>query len=480
MKRKGASILVIYVLIISLFSVTFILKTIPTVNAVTIYVDDVPGSGPDNPPEDYTSIQSAISAASPGDIVFVYSGYYDEQIFPVGGVILRGEHRSNTTVKSSSSYPTCYISWATGNVVIENISIIGAPSPWSIESSAIEIFRDSSVTIRNCSIKGNDGEGGGLGFGIDIEDIGNSVSITNSSIYGGKSGASEQAYIRVFSTCSAILLNTTHGNSSSVEAGGSLTIKWFLHVKVIDINGDPIENVHIYVNDTYKNNVFNGYTDLNGYVRWIICREKVIPGFNYNPYKLNASKDGKKALGKVNMNKSQDIWLLLDELKFTLFGGWNLISFPTIHYDTNIDYVLSSITGNYDLVQWYNPVTGNWQDSNGGLSDIYHDMGFWLHMKNDAILNIMENRVPVYSNTHLYSGWNLIGYPSLVNKPVTDALSSIDGNYTAIKYYNTSDDADPWKNYHINKPSNDLYEMEMGQGYWIYVENNCILSIEGI
>ena len=36
----------------------------PTYNK-TIYVDDVPGSGPDNPPEDYTSIQDAVNFTSP-------------------------------------------------------------------------------------------------------------------------------------------------------------------------------------------------------------------------------------------------------------------------------------------------------------------------------------------------------------------------------------------------------------------------------
>ena len=45
-----------------------------------IYVDDVPGSGPGNPPEDFTSIQDAIDYASQDDTIYVFSGVYFENI----------------------------------------------------------------------------------------------------------------------------------------------------------------------------------------------------------------------------------------------------------------------------------------------------------------------------------------------------------------------------------------------------------------
>ncbi|UCG68032.1 MAG: hypothetical protein JSV09_09330 [Thermoplasmata archaeon] len=152
MYRKGISIVIISLLISSLFFLSIIIQLIPFVSAGTIYVDDVPGSGPNNPPEDYTSIQAAIDASGSGDIVYIYSGYYD-QVFSIGkSVTIRGEDYRTTIIKSSSSYPTCFISWA-GSVSIESLTIIGAPTPWSIESSAIEIMRDSSVTIRKCHIR---------------------------------------------------------------------------------------------------------------------------------------------------------------------------------------------------------------------------------------------------------------------------------------------------------------------------------------
>ena len=41
-----------------------------------IYVDDIPGEGPDNPPEDFNKIQDAFENAVDGDTIFVYSGIY--------------------------------------------------------------------------------------------------------------------------------------------------------------------------------------------------------------------------------------------------------------------------------------------------------------------------------------------------------------------------------------------------------------------
>ena len=69
-------------------------------NPKTIYVDDVPGEGPNNPPEDFTSIQEAINFASPGDTVFVYSGEYHENLIIDGkdSLTIEGEEKETTFI----------------------------------------------------------------------------------------------------------------------------------------------------------------------------------------------------------------------------------------------------------------------------------------------------------------------------------------------------------------------------------------------
>ncbi len=73
----------------SFFAVVF---TLPAeVNAVTLYVG---GSGPSN----YTSIQDAIDAAYPGDIIHVYSGNYTEHLTIDKPITLIGENKTTTIV----------------------------------------------------------------------------------------------------------------------------------------------------------------------------------------------------------------------------------------------------------------------------------------------------------------------------------------------------------------------------------------------
>ncbi|UCG68033.1 MAG: hypothetical protein JSV09_09335 [Thermoplasmata archaeon] len=320
-----------------------------------------------------------------------------------------------------------------------------------------------------------------MGYGIDIEDIGNSVTLINSSIYGGNNGVSEQAYIRVFATGTALLLNTTHGNSTNVESGGSLTIKWYLNIRVISRTGNPIENAHIIVNDTFDNNVFDGYTESNGYARWIVCTQRIIPGSSYTPHEITAFKDSRNETLTVNMIKSKEIWILFDDLTINLSKGWNLISIPTIHYNVNIDYVLSSISGDYDCAWCYDRATDTWYDSNNDFKYITHEIAIWIHMKEDAMLNVIEKRLPMSTDIQLYQGWNFIGFPSITDRPILESLNSIGEYYTAIQTYNGTDVNDPWKHYNKNKypQLNDLNWMRTGKGYWLYVTENCTLTIAG-
>jgi hypothetical protein len=72
MKVKRASLIVSLLVIMSTFYLTLMILP-ENAQALTHYVG---GSGPGN----HTKIHLAISAANPGDTIFVYNGTYNEQL----------------------------------------------------------------------------------------------------------------------------------------------------------------------------------------------------------------------------------------------------------------------------------------------------------------------------------------------------------------------------------------------------------------
>jgi parallel beta-helix repeat protein len=73
-------------------------------NGTTWYVDDIPGEGPGNPPENYTNIQDAINNADHGDTIYVHIGLYIEHIKIEKSLIIKGEDKTNTCIDGNGSF----------------------------------------------------------------------------------------------------------------------------------------------------------------------------------------------------------------------------------------------------------------------------------------------------------------------------------------------------------------------------------------
>ncbi len=82
----------------------------------------------------------------------------------------------------------------------------------------------------------------------------------------------------------------------------------------------------------------------------------------------------------------------------------------------------------------------------------------------------------VETSVQLYSGWNLVGCNSLTPRQIEDVVLSMpDG--TSIYTYDR--EAELWLRYIKGGPSflNNLDEFKPGSGYYIYVEQDCVLNI---
>ncbi|UCD13012.1 MAG: right-handed parallel beta-helix repeat-containing protein [Thermoplasmatales archaeon] len=104
----------------------------------TLYVG---GSGPGN----YTKIQDAIDNASDGDIVFVYSGIYNENVLVNKSINLVGEDRNTTLIHGNEAGDVVYI--YADQVDIRGFTILNSGN--SGRDSGIEIRSDHNTVSDN-------------------------------------------------------------------------------------------------------------------------------------------------------------------------------------------------------------------------------------------------------------------------------------------------------------------------------------------
>jgi hypothetical protein len=155
---------------------------------------------------------------------------------------------------------------------------------------------------------------------------------------------------------------------------------------------------------------------------------------------------------------------------------WNVFSVPLIQAETSEDYVLRTIQGNYLILQGYHAGKSRpWlhkhvkkpKDMNNEIP-IDHKSGYYIRMTASDHL-VTAGSVPSGVDISLNAGWNLVGYPCLESKTVSEALSSISGSYNKVEFFNTTT-----QNEERLDPT-DL--MHPGQGYWIHATVDCVWEV---
>ncbi|UCE73801.1 MAG: fibronectin type III domain-containing protein, partial [Methanomassiliicoccales archaeon] len=191
------------------------------------------------------------------------------------------------------------------------------------------------------------------------------------------------------------------------------------------------------------------------------------PGRNYTFLVNSTDACGNKA--------SSEIYSFETEVHIQLYAGWNMISLPPILRDWQVEEVLETIDGNYDIVQtfivfdtddpWKHYLVG--KPFGNDLTYIESWMGLWVHMLNDDVLipdHYDPTTMPMWegSTIPLESGWNFVGYPSVRTRSIGSALSGV--SYDLVQAYDAA--TDQWLSW--DGTSGDLTHMEMGRGYWIH------------
>ena len=150
-----------------------------------------------------------------------------------------------------------------------------------------------------------------------------------------------------------------------------------------------------------------------------------------------------------------------------LAEGKQLASIPLIQEDTTLEVVLQSLDGSYKHVRYYksSDQSDHWKSywtfkTYRTLFTIAHTMGFWIDIARADHL-VVAGLVPEVTHIDLGHEWNFVGYPSFIERSVSNALAGID--WLKIQGY---DDVPPFNLRQMT--GNNM--MKAGEGYWVWVD----------
>jgi hypothetical protein len=167
----------------------------------------------------------------------------------------------------------------------------------------------------------------------------------------------------------------------------------------------------------------------------------------------------------------------------SLSVGWNTLSTPIIldaSCDT-IDEVVDS--AKMTIAYWYDTNDADadgtyWEQVTTGYEMEPCD-AIYIKMNAAATIVLKYNATDLSTPTKaLYDGWNLIGLANLESKHVDDAVQSVANTPTNLPGYSQvispSMNSSDWT-YSSGQSYTDE-DMLVGEGYWIYMQNDCTLA----
>jgi uncharacterized protein YkwD len=179
-----------------------------------------------------------------------------------------------------------------------------------------------------------------------------------------------------------------------------------------------------------------------------------------------------------NNQATKSLTLTIPPSPINLDYGWNLVSFPYTTEDNSLDFVLESISGEYDTVTFYDSFDSQdpWKSnliqkpsSMNDLESLDNTMGFWIHITNPdgADLEVDGDDPASSQYVSLAKGWNLLGYPSQSKKLRDIGLNNLefDTHIDSIQYYDPATGT-------LRDLGEDEY-MEPGFGYWVHATYDC-------
>jgi len=154
---------------------------------------------------------------------------------------------------------------------------------------------------------------------------------------------------------------------------------------------------------------------------------------------------------------------------FDVGAGLNVVSLPclssaedilTITNQTEVLAMYQYTPGTSDVWKVYNPTLPNWTVSD--LTHLTRRAGYVVLMNASANKTI-EGQIALSTDVPLIQGWNLVGYPSLKVRNISDTFGSVNATVTRVEAYNKTAEL------YIVYPTGNLSKFTPGLGYFVNV-----------
>ena len=445
-----------------------------------------------NTMEYFDKIQDAIDDpdTQDGHLIEVRSGTYRECVDVTKALMIKGAGSDVTTIDAHGSWHAIHIS--SDNVRINGFTVINAGTfdagvnLDAVRNCTVEnitstdnyyygilVKNSQNNTILNCDLKDSD-------HNLAIQSSSNNTVMNNKISKSLSNGAGIWIYSSNNNLVTSNRVFENEATGIKIENSNSNVIT----NNTISSNGNyGLYCAHSEKNRIYHNKFINNSISSydNTVTNW--WNTSYPEGGNYwddyngtdiysGPGQNESGSDG---IGDTPYNVSggdnRDMYPLMC-MSIQVHIGWNLISLPWQTTSVNIENALYEISWDRAMIykngRWYTYNTARDGKYNIGFPMVNNTMGIWVHTTKNGTLLDSSKDIGI-TNINLYTGWNLVGYPSNNHtRTVADALSGV--SYDYVQVYNTTSGQIE------TLVSSDI--MQPGKGYWIHVTADCIWTVE--
>ncbi|OQX82740.1 hypothetical protein B6D60_11655, partial [candidate division KSB1 bacterium 4484_87] len=151
---------------------------------------------------------------------------------------------------------------------------------------------------------------------------------------------------------------------------------------------------------------------------------------------------------------------------------WNLISLPRVPQHAEIDSVLKQMKNNWLKIMTFE--NNRWIGADAQIPSEFWTLkklkigqGYWLQSVNEGAISAQGTEKATL--IPLFSGWNLIGFPSAREIAVAEALDNASGNWQKILHFEDNH----WYGADASLPQQfwTMDKLKPGAGYWINVDH---------